>query len=199
MKKIALYLLIILNLNSCREINGKEIIVDSGKEVKFNDPILQPYFLELKNANRSSIGFSVLDPKSNIFYKEESKGKVIKLFFEKPNFLRIIYFNKSNGKITYRRESEKTSGTRKMFVKDVDGYKTEIQESINIIYDINKNNLFGENLLIYFLDLDKYPDKKKYNEASSKHYPSVIYETEISLEQAKKELASWKLSKLNEN
>jgi hypothetical protein len=192
MTKASLYFLSILIFASC--VNSSDSTaqnVETGIEVKYNDPLLRPLFAAIQKVNRDSMGFAPLDSNSKIIYKEEYNGTLIKLFFERPDYLTILYFGKSNNVVVYQSEDETTKGPRKMFVKDVDGYKTEIQETIERSFETNKENNFGKKLYITFLDLDKYPDKRPYNQDSSEHHPQSIYETEISLEQSKEVIARW--------
>ncbi len=188
MTKATLYIFLILTLTRC--LNSLE--VPKSVEVKYHDPILRPFFNALKTVNRDSMGFAPLDSTSIINYKEEFEGTLVKLFFVKPGYITILYFHKSNNDIIYSSEDETTTGPRTLTVKDVDGFKSIIQETISRSYDENKSNLLGKNLRITFLDIDKYPDKRPYNQDSSVHYPQVTYETEISLEQSKEVIARWK-------
>jgi hypothetical protein len=169
--------------------------VPESIEVKYSDPRLRPLLNALNTVNRDSMGFGALDSNSRIIYKEEFKGTSVKLFFERPDFLTILYFDKSDKGVFYQREEETTKGPKKLFIKDVDGYKSEIQETITRIYDKNKDNLVGKTLLIKFLDVDKYPDKRPYKQDSSIFYPEVEYETEISIDQAKEVSARWRSAK----
>lgn len=190
MTKVTLYIFVILTFTRC--LNSRDnynFEVPTSIDVKYHDQKLIPLFTSLQTVNRDSMGFAPLDSNSRITYKDE--GTLVKLFFERPNYLTILYFEESNKGLFFKREEETTKGPKKMFVKDVDGYKTEIQETVTRIYDENKDNLLGKNLLIRFLDLDKYPDKRPYNQDSSAHYPQVDYETKISVEQAKEVIAHW--------
>ncbi len=190
------YILVIFTLTSCvNSGDNYDSEVPKAVEVKYHDPRLIPLFNEIKKVNRDSMGFAPLDSNSIINYKEESQGEVIKLFFERPDYITTLYFGKSNKGIIYEAEDERIKGPRKMFVKDVDGYKIEIQETITRSYETNKESNFGKMLHITFLDLDKYPDKRPYNQDSSVSVPSVEYETEITLEQSKEVTARWKLGK----
>lgn len=196
MTKTLLYIFTILTLTRCISSGGDyDSEVPKAVEVKYHDPRLIPLFNAVKKVNRDSMGFAPLDSNSIINYKEESQGTVIKLFFERPNYITTLYFSKSNKGIVYTSEDERIKGPRKMFVKDVDGYKTEIQETISRSFETDKGSNFGKMLYITFLDLDKYPDKRPYNQDSSVSVPSVEYETEISLEQSKEVVARWQSGK----
>lgn len=188
MTKTLLYLFTILTLTSCWNSGGNyDFEVPKAIEVKFHDSRTQPLLEASKKVNRDSMGFAPLDSNSTIFYKDE--GALIKWIFEKPSFRTVLYFTKGKNGFVFEREEEKTIGPKKMFIKNVDGYKEEIQDEITRIFDTNKKNLAGRNLYIKFLDLDKYPDKRPYNKDSSVFY--VFMDEEISIEQAKEVITRW--------
>lgn len=194
MTKATLYIFVILTLTRCLNSGDNyESTVPKSVDVKYHDQKLIPLFSAIKTVNRDSMGFAPLDSNSRIIYKEEFEGTLIKLFFERPDYITILYFGKSNKGIVYQSEDETIKGPNKMFVKDVDGYKEEIQETITRSFETNKENNFGKRLRITFLDLDKYPDKRPYNQDSSVFH--VFMDEEISIEQAKEVIARWKSSK----
>lgn len=190
--KTTLYIFVILILTRCGNSGDNyKLEVPQAIEVKFHDPRTQPLLEATKKVNRDSMGFAPLDSNSTIFYKDE--GSLIKWIFEKPSFRTILYFTKKKNAFIFKREEETTIGPKKMFVKDVDGYKEEIQDEITRIYDENKENLLGNNLLIELLDLDKYPDKRLYNQDSSEFH--VFMAERISIEQAREVIARWQSTK----
>jgi len=192
MTKTLLYLFTILTLTRCwNSGDNYKFEVPKAIEVNYHDPRTQPLLEATKIINRDSMGFAPLDSNSTIFYKDE--GSLIKWIFEKPSFRTVLYFTKGKNGFVFEREEETTIGPKKMFVKNVDGYKEEIQDEITRIYDENKENLLGNNLLIDFLDLDKYPDKRPYNQDSSEFH---LFMTEkISIEQAREVITRWQSTK----
>jgi hypothetical protein len=192
MIKILLYLFTILTLARCSNSGGNyNFEVPKAVEVNYHDPRTLALLEAAKKVNRDSMGFAPLDSNSTIFYKDE--GSLIKWIFEKPSFRTVLYFTKGKNGFVFEREEETTIGPKKMFVKNVDGYKEEIQDEITRIYDENKKNLLGNNLLIEFLDLDKYPDKHPYNQDSSEFH---LFMTEkISIEQARQVITRWQSTK----